>query len=64
MTLLARTSRLLPRMEPFVGEFVNHGLTEAGVDVRTGVTVTELSRSGAGTGPVTVILDNGDQHRG
>jgi dihydrolipoamide dehydrogenase len=25
VTLLARTSRLLPRMEPFVGEFVNHG---------------------------------------
>ena len=60
VTLLARTSRLLPRMEPFVGEFVNNGLTEAGVDVRTGVSVAELRRPG-GTGPVTVILDNGDQ---
>ena len=60
VTLLARTSRLLPRMEPFVGEFVNHGLTEAGVDVRTGVSVTELRRP-AGTAPVTIILDNGDQ---
>ena len=27
VTLLARASRLLPRMEPFVGEFVNNGLT-------------------------------------
>ena len=44
VTLLARTSGLLPRMEPFVGEYVSRGLTEAGVDVRTGVTVTELHR--------------------
>jgi pyruvate/2-oxoglutarate dehydrogenase complex dihydrolipoamide dehydrogenase (E3) component len=60
VTLLARTPRLLPRMEPFVGEFVNNGLTKAGVDVRTGISVTELRRPG-GSGPVTVILDNGDQ---
>lgn len=45
MTLLARGSRLLPRMEPFVGELVGRGLAEAGVDVRTGVTVRELSRA-------------------
>ncbi len=60
VTLLARTSGLLPRMEPFVGEYVSRGLTEAGVDVRTGVSVTELHRVG-GTGPVGVSLDNGDQ---
>ena len=60
VTLLARTSGLLPRMEPFVGDYVSRGLTEAGVDVRTGVTVTELSRPG-GAGPVGVTLDNGDQ---
>jgi pyruvate/2-oxoglutarate dehydrogenase complex dihydrolipoamide dehydrogenase (E3) component len=60
VTLLARTSGLLPRMEPFVGEYVSRGLTESGVDVRTGVSVTELRRPG-GTGPVTVTLDNGDQ---
>src|SRR5882757_2534586 len=60
VTLLARTSGLLPRMEPFVGEYVSRGLTEAGVDVRTGVSVTELHRPG-GTGPVAVTLDNGDQ---
>src|SRR5690349_10737803 len=33
VTLLARTSSLLPRMEPFVGEFVARGLSDAGVDV-------------------------------
>jgi pyruvate/2-oxoglutarate dehydrogenase complex dihydrolipoamide dehydrogenase (E3) component len=60
VTLLARTSALLPRMEPFVGEYVSRGLTESGVDVRTGVSVTELHRPG-GTGPVRVSLDNGDQ---
>jgi pyruvate/2-oxoglutarate dehydrogenase complex dihydrolipoamide dehydrogenase (E3) component len=60
VTMLARGSRLLPRMEPFVGEAVARGLTEAGVDVRTGVSVTELRRRG-GAGPVTIILDNGEQ---
>jgi dihydrolipoamide dehydrogenase len=60
VTMLARSARLLPRMEPFVGEFVARGLTEAGVDVRTGVSVTELRRPG-GAGPVTISLDNGRQ---
>lgn len=60
VTLLARTPRLLPRMEPFIGEHVRRGLTEAGVDVRTGVTVTELSRPG-GSGPIAITLDNGDR---
>jgi pyruvate/2-oxoglutarate dehydrogenase complex dihydrolipoamide dehydrogenase (E3) component len=60
VTLLARTSRLLPRMEPFVGEFVNHGLTELGVDVRTRVSVTELRRPDI-NGPVTIMLDNGEE---
>jgi dihydrolipoamide dehydrogenase len=44
-------------MEPFVGELVTRGLTEAGVDVRTGSSVIELHRPG-GAGPVTVILDD------
>jgi dihydrolipoamide dehydrogenase len=46
-------------MEPFVGEYVGRGLTEAGVDVRAGVSVTELRRPG-GSGPVTIVLDNGE----
>ncbi|OBF26065.1 pyridine nucleotide-disulfide oxidoreductase [Mycobacterium sp. ACS1612] len=60
VTLLTRTPRLLPRMEPFVGEHVVRGLTEAGVEVRTGVSVAELRRPG-GTGLVWIGLDNGDQ---
>ncbi len=60
VTLLARTSGLLPRMEPFVGELVSAGLADAGVVVRTGVSVTELHRPG-GTGPVGVNLDNGEK---
>ena len=60
VTLLARTPSLLPRMEPFVGEYVRRGFAEAGVDVRTGVNVAELSRPG-GVGPVAVTLDNGAQ---
>ncbi len=44
VTLLARGSGLLPRMEPFVGELIGRGLLEAGVDVRAGVSVRALRR--------------------
>jgi dihydrolipoamide dehydrogenase len=60
VTLLARRSGLLPRMEPFAGELVGRALTEAGVDVRIGVSVTGLRRPG-GTGPVTLQLDDGSE---
>jgi pyruvate/2-oxoglutarate dehydrogenase complex dihydrolipoamide dehydrogenase (E3) component len=60
VTLLARGSGLLPRMEPFVGELVARGLTDAGVDVRTRVSITELRRP-CGTAPVTVSLDDGSE---
>jgi dihydrolipoamide dehydrogenase len=46
-------------MEPFVGELVGGGLAEAGVDVRVGVEVATLRRP-SGTGPVTLVLDDGD----
>ena len=59
VTLLSRYSRLMPRMEPFVGEYVRRGLSEAGAEVRIGVVVTELRRTG-GIGPVAVTLDDGD----
>jgi dihydrolipoamide dehydrogenase len=45
VTLLARGSTLLPRMEPFVGELVGRGLADSGVDVRMGVSVRELRRA-------------------
>ncbi len=44
VTLLVRGSGLLPRMEPFVGERIGRGLTDAGVDVRLGVSVRALRR--------------------
>jgi len=57
VTLLARGSGLLPRMEPFVGELIRRGLADAGVDVRVGVSVRALRRPDRG-GPVTLELDD------
>ncbi|WP_405455482.1 NAD(P)/FAD-dependent oxidoreductase [Streptomyces sp. NBC_00101] len=59
VTLLVRGGGLLPKMEPFAGELVAEALTEAGADIRYGVSVTALNRS-APDGPVTVELDDGD----
>jgi dihydrolipoamide dehydrogenase len=60
VALLARRSGLLPRMESFAGELVSRGLTEAGVDVRIGVSVAKLRRPDA-AGPVTLELDDGSE---
>ncbi|MEZ0350099.1 NAD(P)/FAD-dependent oxidoreductase [Mycobacterium sp. pR1184] len=57
VTLLARGSGLLPRMEPFVGELIGRGLQDAGVDLRLGVSVRTLRRSDP-AGPVTLELDD------
>ncbi|MEZ0363807.1 NAD(P)/FAD-dependent oxidoreductase [Mycobacterium sp. pUA109] len=62
VTLLVRRSGVLPRMEPFVGEFVGRGLADAGVDVRVGVSVVKLRRPDPG-GPVTLELDDGSELR-
>ncbi|MFC5219937.1 dihydrolipoyl dehydrogenase family protein [Streptomyces coerulescens] len=59
VTLFARRS-LIPRMEPFAGELVAQGLTEAGADVRIGVRVTALRRPDP-NGPVTLTLDDGGE---
>lgn len=59
VTLLVRGSALLPRMEPFVGELVEAGFGESGVDVRKNVAVTRLHRASA-DGPVSLALDDGD----
>jgi dihydrolipoamide dehydrogenase len=58
VTLVSRTTSLLPRMEPFAGPMVEQGLKEAGVEVRTGVSVTELRRPDP-DGAVTVTLEDG-----
>ncbi len=55
VTLLAR-SGLLPRMEPFVGEMIGRGLSDAGVDVRVGVSVRALRRPDGGQ--VVLELDD------
>ena len=60
VALLARTPRLLPRMEPFVGEFVSRGLAESGVDVRLGVSVAQLKRHHQDDS-LSVTLDSGEQ---
>ncbi|OBK24351.1 pyridine nucleotide-disulfide oxidoreductase [Mycobacterium asiaticum] len=57
VTLLARGSQLLPRMEPFVGEYVGRGLVDAGVDVRMGVHVRELRRAYPYC-PVSIVLSD------
>ena len=56
--LAGSRDRLLPRMEPFVGELIARGLADAGVDVRTGVSVRALHRSGPRDG-VLLELDDG-----
>ncbi|MEU6974003.1 NAD(P)/FAD-dependent oxidoreductase [Kitasatospora aureofaciens] len=54
VTLLVRGSGLLPRMEPFAGDLVAAGLRESGVDIRTGVSVSGLTRDRE------VVLDLGE----
>ncbi|MFC0599128.1 dihydrolipoyl dehydrogenase family protein [Streptomyces palmae] len=61
VTVLVRGQEgLLTRMEPFAGELVAEALTEAGVEIRTGVSVTAAHRP-APDGPVTLGLDDGSE---
>lgn len=46
VVLLVRDDRVLHTLEPFVGELVEAGMREMGVDVRTGVNVDRVSRDG------------------
>ncbi|MHC5907417.1 dihydrolipoyl dehydrogenase family protein [Streptomyces sp. S6] len=59
VTVLVRgDGGLLPRMEPFAGELVAEALREAGAEIRTGVSVSAVSREEDGA--VWVTLDTGD----
>ncbi|MBG0850780.1 NAD(P)/FAD-dependent oxidoreductase [Streptomyces spinoverrucosus] len=58
VTVLVRGKGLLNRMEPFAGELVAEGLTEAGADVRTGTSVESVSRR---NGTVVAVTDHGDR---
>ncbi|WP_406395953.1 dihydrolipoyl dehydrogenase family protein [Streptomyces sp. NBC_00887] len=60
VTLLVRGSGLLHRMEPFAGEMVAASLEEAGVDLRFGVTVSEVARQNGPDSPVQITLSTGD----
>lgn len=55
VTMLVRGEGLLPRMEPFASGLVADALTEAGVDLRTGTSVTGVRRPDP-AGPVTLTL--------
>ncbi|MCP9205805.1 dihydrolipoyl dehydrogenase family protein [Streptomyces sp. NEAU-Y11] len=59
VTMLIRGTGLLERMEPFAGEQVAEALTEAGVKIRTGTSVTGVRRDGT-DGPVTLTLEGGE----
>ncbi|MDO0938607.1 NAD(P)/FAD-dependent oxidoreductase [Streptomyces sp. DG2A-72] len=61
VTLLVRGKGLLGRMEPFAGELVGDGLTEAGVDVRTGTSLASVSRE---NGTVVAVTEAGDRIEG
>ncbi|KOV58988.1 pyridine nucleotide-disulfide oxidoreductase [Streptomyces sp. AS58] len=58
VTLLVRGKGLLPRMEPFAGELVAEGLTGAGADVRTGTSVTSVTRE---NGTVVAVTGHGER---
>ncbi|GHF93303.1 oxidoreductase [Streptomyces thermodiastaticus] len=58
VTVLVRGAGLLPRMEPFAGELVAEALTEAGADIRTGTSVTSVSRD---NGTVVAVTGTGDR---
>ncbi|WP_189784388.1 dihydrolipoyl dehydrogenase family protein [Streptomyces capitiformicae] len=58
VTVLVRGKGLLPRMEPFAGELVAEALTEAGADIRTGTSVTAVTRE---NGTVVALTDAGDR---
>ncbi|WP_155054218.1 dihydrolipoyl dehydrogenase family protein [Streptomyces blattellae] len=61
VTLLVRGKGLLGRMEPFAGELVGDGLTEAGVDVRTGTSLASVTRE---NGTVVAVTETGDRVEG
>jgi dihydrolipoamide dehydrogenase len=55
--MLVRGTGLLERMEPLAGEMVSAAFRDEGVDVRTGTSVTRVSRGDDGT--VTLTLSDG-----
>jgi pyruvate/2-oxoglutarate dehydrogenase complex dihydrolipoamide dehydrogenase (E3) component len=63
VTLVEGGPRLLAKNEPFASEAVAAALRAQGVDVRTGVQAVAVRRA-AGGGPVTLIVDGGEEFEG
>ncbi len=61
VVLLEGGDRILAKVEPFASEQVGDALRERGVEIHTGVKVTEVARDGDGT---TVTLEDGATHTG
>jgi dihydrolipoamide dehydrogenase len=55
--IIEPSPHLLPGHEPFAGQMVAAAMARAGMAVHTGRTATSVERDG--TGPVTVVLDDG-----
>ena len=60
-TVIEAQHQLLPREEPFAGDELQAALERLGVEVRTGVRATEVTRHGE---EITVGLENGDSVTG
>ena len=57
VTVVEAMERLLPREEPFAGHESQAALEQRGIDVRTGLRATAVTRGGD---EITVALENGD----
>jgi pyruvate/2-oxoglutarate dehydrogenase complex dihydrolipoamide dehydrogenase (E3) component len=57
VTLLARSDRLLERMEPFVGDRIATAFRTAAISVHTGVNVTRVQRGASGA-PVQIWFEH------
>jgi pyruvate/2-oxoglutarate dehydrogenase complex dihydrolipoamide dehydrogenase (E3) component len=60
VTVVEGSHRLLSREEPFAGDEVRQAFEAEGIDVRTGATLTEVRRAGAGA-TATAMLDDGTE---
>lgn len=65
-TLLLRKDRILKNFDTMLGETLLDQMAEAGVTIRTGIEVTQLTESGSSSGsasstPITVTYNNGEQ---
>ncbi len=58
VTIIAKSDRLVPKLEPFAGEQLQEAFEAEGITVVVGVTVARAERAAADA-PVTLTLDDG-----